>query len=454
MKRFLCTFLSWGMLLAAFPASAVESTGLPVTQNFTTTTAEYPNPERGWYRWIGSQYCDGANAGSLDAAYAAGSSLTLCILNLSAYRTNPTLGSDIAATVTSMAALVRSKGMKVVLRPAYNYDNTGLDATTAITLGHVAQLAEVFRENADVLAYPQAGFFGPFGEHWSGSGSSALVRTDAERLQLKNALLQAHHPRHSVGFRYPAHINTFFPSQMTANLHTTGAGQDRIGFYQDCIGADDSEGGTYTGLTDAKRARVANDTQYLPYGGETCTGSAPKRDCPWALTEGAKSHWTYQNRSFDNTFHNSWISGGCYDQITRLMGYRFEYRSLTHQSTAAPGQTVTFNVDMRNVGWSRIFSARRLQVRLMTPGGTLAASSMSYVDLRKLAPQMTANQKIPVQVVAPAAGTYNVVLCIPDVWAKTAANARYYVRPGNADAPGAWNGTTGCFSTATSVAVS
>jgi hypothetical protein len=452
LKRIIALVLICTMQLYAAPTFAAESSGIVVSQSFTTTTNEIINPERSWYSWIGGQYCHQASSGSIAAARSAGYSQVLCILDLSGYRTNGTLGSDVTTALTSAASLARAGGVKLVLRPAYNYDNAGCDASLAITLGHVAQLKQTLRDNADVIAYAQAGMFGPYGEFWQGTCS--VARTDADRAALKDALLAAYHPRTTISFRYPTHINAMFPAGMQASQFTTGSSQARAsGYYQDCLWSDPGEGGTYTSLTDSKRTRVASDTNWLPFGGETCDGSAPRMDCPTVLSDGARYHMTYLNRSYSTTFINSWISGGCYAQIMRSMGYRFQLDSVSHQSTATAGQTITVNVQMRNVGWSRVFSSRRMQVKLMN-GGTVAASAMSYLDLRLLPPQATGSQKVPVKVTTPAAGTYTVSLCMPDLWVSTTADPRYAIRPANADSPGAWNATTACFATGTRVIVS
>jgi hypothetical protein len=156
---------------------------------------------------------------------------------------------------------------------------------------------------------------------------------------------------------------------------------------------------------------------------------------------------------------NQWKSEGCYDQVSRSMGYRFQLDALAHPATAARNSSVSFDIDLRNVGWSRIFSARKLVVTLKHKTSGAVITGVGTTDMRTLASQSGSSSRASVQVTvgaAAAAGEYAVSVSMPDVYASTAGDARFAVRFANADTAAkgqSWNTLTGRFDTGSTVTV-
>lgn len=153
---------------------------------------------------------------------------------------------------------------------------------------------------------------------------------------------------------------------------------------------------------------------------------------------------------------NRWLSDGCYDDVNNLIGYRFQLDQLSHSSTAKKGETVSVAVDLRDVGWARIFSARRLVItrKHRATGQTLNGTAG---DARQWPSQATRSSTVNINVNIPstaAAGSYDVFVSMPDHWPTTRDIAAYAVRFANADpAAQAWDPSSARFKTGTAVTV-
>jgi hypothetical protein len=459
-------------LLALIFAALITlpSFGASVTKNFTTTTTEFPNPERGWYRG-GSNvspyfYINDFDSGTLGNAYSAGSRTVIGVLYLGDYVTTATIPGAFITAMNAKFALLRSLGLKVILRPAYNYSSGGAEASQAIMVGttqnpgHIGQLSGLFHANADVIAYIQGGFIGYWGE-WH---STACANSSTCRTAVFTALLAAKHPRTFLQIRYPKYVIQRYATALSAAQAYTGSAQSMVSAHNDCFMSDNTDVGTFSSsnlsvVTNTERAYTAAITQFAPYGGETCSGFSPTRmACSDILSEGPAYHLTYLNRNFYTAFHNSWTSGGCFAQVERSIGYRIQIDQVRTVDTVTHGNPLAVQVDLRNIGWSRHHQARRVTMTLKHTGGAEIVCS-SAADLRVLPPTATASTTFPISCPIPAGattGSYALMLSADDVWPTTAGNAKYSVRWANADNSGAgqaWDATNGWFDSGVDVTV-
>lgn len=131
---------------------------LKTVVTFTATDADFPNPERGFYRWTWTDL-DTLTRDDADDAYKNGYRLLFSKLNLSAYR-NAELPSTLLAQVETALANSRAAGTKLVMRVVYNYPETEVDyrnaqdAPLSRVLAHIEQLKPVLQRNADIIAKP------------------------------------------------------------------------------------------------------------------------------------------------------------------------------------------------------------------------------------------------------------------------------------------------------------
>jgi hypothetical protein len=433
--------------------------GPEVTATFTPTTAVFPNPERGFYGWAGSDFVTGLEVSSVQAAFAAGHRLVLALGKLDAYRTTDLPGAFLTSLGQSFAA-VRAAGMKTTLLFSYDFTAGGNDATATQIARHLEQLAPVLAAHADVIPYMRAGFIGAWGEwHSSQNGNSCGYNSGttpcdvaaANRLIVRDALLAHVPPSVQIGFRYPPDLMAWYPDPRE---------QHRAGMHNDCFLAGPSDSGTYA--NQAQRDYAMALTEAAAFGGETCgNAETPLRDtCADILTEGADYHLAWLNINYYQGFITAWQNGGCFDEVTAFMGYRLQLDGVTHLESAPPDSVVTVKVDVRNVGWARTFGQDRPLVVVLRPaGGGAAITGASSTTLQSLPAQATASTRVDVPVLIPAGaapGAYAVLAAAPDPSPALADDARFAVRFANADdaaAGQAWDATAGAFALGTTLTV-
>ena len=131
--------------------------------------------------------------------------------------------------------------------------------------------------------------------------------------------------------------------------------------------------------------------------------------------------------------------GGCFDDMQRRLGYRIELVSATYESIAHRGATLSFTVQLRNVGFAAMFNAR--PVLAVLSDGTTTHTTQLDVDPRTWAPGVP--QTIGHTLVIPPslpAGTYTLSLWLPDAAASIQQDPRFAVRFAN---DGVWDGARG-----------
>jgi hypothetical protein len=428
------------------------------TATLSSTTADFANPERGFYGWSGDDFVTQYDTGSVQAAYNAGQRLVFAKVELNNYRSSDLPDAWLTQLGNSFAE-VRQAGMKVTLLFSYDFSAGGQDASAALIKRHIEQLRPILAANADLIPYMRAGFIGAWGEwHSSQSGNSCgynapatvtCTQADANRVIIRDALLANMPATTQIGFRYPPDLQKWYPSPTQ---------QSRAGLHNDCFLAGPTDSGTFENASDRPYAKQL--TENAAFGGETCENAeTPVRNtCADILSEGAQYHLAWLNINYAPTVLNKWRADGCFSEVSRKMGYRLQLDGVSHASEAAAGQSITVNVDLRNVGWARIFSARKL-VATFKHTATGATFSAAAGNLQTLSSQATASTRQTITVAVPAGaakGSYTLHLGTPDIHSATAADARFAVRFANADdsAKGqAWDSTNARFKVGTVLTV-
>jgi hypothetical protein len=428
-----------------------------VSARFAATAADLPSPDRGFYGWGGNDFVTSFDLGSIQSAYNAGQRLVLAKVQLDAYRSTD-LPASFLSNLASRFAALRSAGMKATLWFNYDFGSGGNDASATQIKRHLEQLKPVLQANADLIPYMRAGFIGAWGEWHSSksgnscgynSGTTSCATADANRAIVRDALLANVPSTTQIGFRYPADLMKWYPSPTQ---------QKRAGLHNDCFQAGPSDSGTYT--ASGQREYVQALSVNAAFGGENCTNvETPKRmSCSDILAEGPLYHLAWLNASDWSGFISSWRNGGCLATVSGFMGYRMQLDGVTHDTAVSRGGTLPVQVDLRNVGWAKVFTARRLVVTLRhrATGATLNASAG---DLSALPSQAKASTRIEVAVSVPAGaatGDYDVYLSAPDIFPATAGDPRFAVRFANADQSGsgqAWDAASARFKAGTTLTV-
>ena len=394
----------------------------------------------------------------MQAAYKAGQRLVLAKVMLDNYRTTDLPDAWLTQLAGSFAK-IRAAGMKTTLVFSYDFTEGGKDASAAQIRRHTEQLKPVLAVYADVIPFMRAGFIGAWGEwHSSQAGNSCgynalpsttCAQADANRVIIRDALLANMPATTEIGFRYPLDLQKWYP---------TATQQSRAGIHNDCFLAGPTDSGTFENTTSRPYAKSL--TNQTAYGGETCenAGTPVRSSCPDILKEGAEYHLAWLSADYAPSVLNRWKAEGCYGEVSRSMGYRLQLDATSHAQVVAAGQNVAVDIDLRNVGWARIFSARKL-VATFVNNATGESFSSSAGNLQTLSPQATASTRQTITVPIPAGavkGNYTLHLSAPDVFAATASNANFAVRFANGDdaAKGqAWIAASGLFKVGTQLTV-
>ncbi len=338
----------------------------------------------------------------------------------------------------------RAAGRKVLFRP--RYDTPASDAVNGCGVfqadtderqsRHVAAVAAMLGDFTDVIGFIEAGYLGRWGE-WNHAGytaAAAPILTDpVRRRAFADEVVRAYQARgvrRFVGLRRP-----LFARELADAFPSSGA---HAGFYDDCFMTNDSDYGTYSNFEGinasnfddeaAARAFAEGLTAGAPFGGETCPFAGARwQSCAnmvGAASEPARLHMSYLHGGYAPDARAIWQTGGCYDEIKRRLGYRFEVERVTHPAEAAPGAVVTVRVRLRNTGWARMHNARRAFVVLRGAsgahlvGGTapgyapLPARAEASVQVAAWAPGQTVD--LEQSFLAPGEGDYELRLALPD----------------------------------------
>ena len=120
----------------------------------------FPNPERGFIHTM-DVHAEGAplNATTLSSMRAQNVSMILRVFYLEAFKDKAISATELSL-IQGDLDIIRSAGLKVILRFAYTDDMAGTDAPLAVVEQHLDQLKSIFETNKDVIAFVQAGFIG------------------------------------------------------------------------------------------------------------------------------------------------------------------------------------------------------------------------------------------------------------------------------------------------------
>ncbi len=457
MKQFLPLMLCLSILLPACrpaptetlivptptaPVRAPTETPLPhpLAVTYAPSTADFSNPERGFFQV--------AELGEDDLTWhpaETGNRLVYVYIRLDEYRERD-LPDTYLAALDDFFSLVRQAGLKAIIRFSYNdgetYPNPAPDASLEQALRHIQQLAPVLEANRDVIAWFEAGFIGAWGEWHTSAGG---LDSPENKATVRDALY-THFPRDRfILFRYPGDFTRWYPQPLTEAQAFTGSAQARTGHHNDCFLASDDDWGTYVdddGLLRIEewKTHIAQMTRFVPMSGETCRLNPPRSDCPTALAEMARFHWTAINEAYHPGVIQSWREQGCYTEIRRRLGYRLSLLEAFFPAQVRPGRHLSLHIRLRNSGFASPLLPRPVYLVLAAQDFILRLPLDA--DPRRWEPgehTLTANLSLPADLLL---GEYTLALWLPDPSPSLQNDQRYAIRFANEgvwDAERGWN---------------
>ena len=422
--------------------------GSTVTVNYQGDSSNFANPERGFYF---AHVMSASNPKVIDSTNIQRMKDEKITLFKRIYNLNTFKGSSISSSYLDWIQrdldVVRSNGLKVALRFSYNFnDGSVSDAPLSRVLGHIDQLGPVLRRNADVIAFLDAGFIGKYGE-WH-SSTNGLTSSSSKR-QILEKLLSVLPSDKMVLLRYARDKKDMYGSSaMGESSAFNGSNRARVGNKNDCFLASTDDQGTYwpldSGSLSAQKNYLSQENLFFPQSGETCGWNPPRSDCPTALAELRQMRWTSLGR-LPSDFVSRWSSQGCYDDISKRLGYRFRLISGTLPQRVARGETLSVNLRMTNEGFAGLYNPRRIELvlRNRSNGQETRVSVSPSEDVRLYLPAAGETKELSLRGRLPSGmttGNYDLFLNLPDPNSSLNRRASYSIRLANSNT---WESSTG-----------
>lgn len=428
---------------AATPADTATTGAASATASSTTTrsyeasTAVIANPERGFYHHTETHYrADGSGYEPLDATelrtWREQEQVTqiLRVFYLEKFASTDHLDKAWLDLVRRDFATIRAAGVKAIVRFAYAqpkddwpYQPPYGDAPKSRVLAHIAQLTPVLGANADVIETVQAGFIGLWGEgyytdYFAADPTDPGTLTDqdwANRREVFLALLSALPKNRTIDLR------TMLMKQKTTGRPTgvegaltddegfSGSVAARIGHHNDCFLASPDDFGTF--LSDPitlDQEYLAQDTKFVPIGGETCTVNPPRSEWPSAEAEMARYHYSYLNTDYNHDVLDTW--GEHIVDVQRRLGYRFRLTEGMFTDGVRPDQSFDVDLGVHNDGFASPYNPRDVQLILRGAHKSYAVPVRS--DPRRWAAGTTTAVSIKACAAVPP-GSYRLLLDLP-----------------------------------------
>lgn len=354
---------------------------------------------------------------------------------------------------------IRTAGMKIIPRFTYSWNRASIppgelnDTTKEWTLRHIETVMPILAQNADVIAFVEMGFVGLWGEFWGSDngwttdipdyGICSTVQNyvdvypnrQSDREEIINRVLDFLPDDIKLALRYPRDKRAMFRDNGTGtdslpltatDAHTTTR-KARVGFHNDSVftGNEDEQNTFFScNVDNASFVQSQIDWQnqdalFVPQGGETgCPYKPEYGNCENAMLRLEERRFDVLNRGWCTETRQAWKDGGCDDEITARLGYRFRLvSSALAQNNLNPGETLRLQIEFINDGYGKIYNKRDLEIVLRHKTfGTEYFLPVSGHDPRFWLPGET--QNIGISIIIPTTGMpdgdYDILLFLPD----------------------------------------
>lgn len=337
-----------------------------IGQNITypISQAVIQNPERGFFHEL-STGISTANYSFVSASYlnTAKTTENITVIQRLFYM-NDFLNSNISQAylnnIQTDFNTIRNAGFKCTIRFAYSKSEAqaSQQPKKAFILAHILQLAPVLEANKDVISAIQLGFIGTWGEGYNtntaefGTGNTGGYDTWTDlqysnRKEIIDSCILNFPQEIPLQLRY-----IYFKTRSYGNSYV-----GRIGFYNDAFLNLWGDSGTFlvplsTEVNIPQQDYLVLQTANLPMTGETDGINSPRTDCAGAMIEMDKYNWSQINKDYLQANITNWQTNGCYSEMDKRLGYRFELVNSTIQNNV-----LTLNI--RNSGYANVFKDRK-----------------------------------------------------------------------------------------------
>ena len=453
---YLFFFLFTLSFVACVPSDPPEPEDGMKHDSLKATYDLFCNPERGFHsaQEFHSPNPTALTPGAVQAIYERGTTLIHIDYYLKDYRDTLIPESYLDVIRTNMQSL-RQGGCKCIIRFAYtgsdayratsyetNYEDPR-EAPLELMLQHIQQLKPILQENSDVIFAMEAGFVGIWGEwYYTTNFKMNPIYTEdyAERRQVLDALLEAMPADRQICVRTPAIKMKCYGWNTTDTLTRaeafTNTAKARLAAHDDAFMADQSDMGTFG--SNAYRDYWSAETKYLIFGGETCQTSSYAK-CDNTIEKMKALHISYLNSSYHRGVIAGWQTGGCLEDMRRLMGYRLVATDVATTWKPKMENDLKVVITIENEGFAAPKNPRDIRVILKSKENPQKVYTVTpNCDPRLWGPE--GEHKVNAVFKPEMAGEYDIYLYLPDPKPTLASDPRYAIRLANEDC---WDETTG-----------
>lgn len=433
------------------PTFALKVVGHTYTADNTTN---FPNPERGWFQTIDPNYVTNTTAAPLTVAQlnSLKSQFNITLVRkyymLTPWLNNATLPQLFLDSLQNDLNACRAAGFKLIPRFTYNWNQsfTASDAALSITTSHINQLMQKLNSNIDVVDHLQAGFVGAWAEWHSSSNlhvANFTLQINSSGLSIINALFTGLSTKRMIAMRYPHFFNQLYnfvplPSSSWYN----GSQQARMGFHNDGFAYSNTDFGTYSltlGTTpDPQRDFMKLHTYYTLASGEPAGGNYSTAS--YAVQDLRRYHFSSLSRNMPDAgkFYAS-LKNGTYDSVSLKLGYRYRLVSSSLPDSAAVGGIASINYVIANDGFAPNHNIRGVELVLRN-NASGAVYRKDLVEDPRYWFSGSKSLSTNLSLVGIPAGSYSLLLNLPDPESTLSTNPAYSIRLANT---GLWEPASG-----------
>lgn len=334
-------------------SAQVDARGLPRLRTFEESTDDTPNPDRGLFK----QY---RSSNQLRVVTGTASRNLRIYFDLSAYIDAPISAAAIGNLDAALANLEK-QNQRSIVRFIYDYPSdvgalklrSARTASPALMSTHIRQIGPVLAAHRTAVFAVETGLIGFWGEQHGDIGYKASPDAVASI---------ANQWRGALGNAQILTLVRYRNVTTARGFDRSGAASGMLGFWNDCLGANDDP--------------AVNNPALHVVAGETCA-LPPKADysCKTMLGYFASANLDLLHGDYYAPILDRFRDEGCLALIKRNLGYRYVIRSA---EWVIAGSTIRIRID--NVGWGRSHLSR--PVYLMTGTNRL----QRIADLRDFVP--------------------------------------------------------------------
>ena len=421
------------------PTPAPVPVGATTSVSFSANNSLISNPERGFF-WMTDCRANPKSVAELQNYRSQnGHTILHCMWYLREF-TNAPISASVLAQLQTQMNNVRTAGFKMILRFAYTSADIN-DAPLSVVLGHLDQLAPYLKNNSDIITVVQTGIVGQWGEMSTSAnyGGPSSATNWANRKAIIDKLLAVVPSSRMVSVRTPQFKMQPYGSTPLSDVEAfTGTARARVSHYNDCFMSSSNDYGTY--LSTADKTFIQQDSKYLAMSGETCSVAATN-DCDAAINEMTQLHWSLLHEGYNTAVIDKWKASGCFSTIQSRLGYRLQLQDATLSTSAKAGGAIQVSLNIINTGFAALYNERPVQLILRNASSGAVIRLPINADARHWLPGSTIkiNQAVTLPATIPA-GTYSMLLALPDADPGLANRAEYSIQFANT---GIWEPASG-----------